>query len=296
MRVVVTGVKVQFRRHTAAIISAPRPGERHVVVLYSILCAWKLNVFILQQNVYRYKCLWEAHCDKTGQATMKTGLGTWGSKTAWHWGRPSVICRGNCDVRIIQTPLMHPPFHIYCLVYNILFSDFVFLMDVIPPFPLRYTTRWRGDLGTCGTRRGTHWVSCIKASSSLLRITSVDSRYVNARFQRSAKSIYGAAEGEPEPRSITVDEEGEGEDPASVAWPRTLSEYGASWASYDDRFQHRACCLSSFVRTNLVRFGRQHGCNQVIRRLRIREFREGQQARRESLDIFRRKSVQKRVS
>ena len=49
-----------------------------------------------------------------------------------------------------------------------------------------------------------------------------------------------------------MDKEGEDEDPASVAWPRTLSEYGASWASYDDRFQHRARCLSSFIRTNIV--------------------------------------------
>ena len=60
MRVVVTGAKVQFRRETAAVISAPRPGERHVVVLYSILRAY---VFSLQQNVYRYKRLWETHCD-----------------------------------------------------------------------------------------------------------------------------------------------------------------------------------------------------------------------------------------
>ena len=66
------GGQGQFRRQTAAVISAPRPGERHVVVLYSILRAWNLNVFNLQQNVYRYKRLWEIHCDKTGHTTTKT--------------------------------------------------------------------------------------------------------------------------------------------------------------------------------------------------------------------------------
>ena len=77
-------------------------------------------------------------------------------------------------------------------------------------------------------------MSCIRASSALLRIARADSRYVNARFQRLAKSICGAVEGEPESRPIPVDEEGEGGDTTSVAWPRALSEYGASWVSCFD--------------------------------------------------------------
>ena len=93
-------------------------------------------------------------------------------------------------------------------------------MDVIHPF-LSDTQQGgathRGDLGTCGTRGGTHCVSYIRAYDALLRITSTDSRYLNVKFQRLAKSIYGAAEGERESRSIPVDEVGEGEDAASVA-------------------------------------------------------------------------------
>ena len=89
------------------------------------------------------------------------------------------------------------------------------------------------DLGGCGRRGGTHWVSWIRVSSALLRINGVDSRYVNARFQIVGRSICGAVEGECVSRSIS-DEGGVGEDAAREAWPRTLSQYGASWASCFD--------------------------------------------------------------
>lgn len=41
----------------------------------------------------------------------------------------------------------------------------------------------RRDLSGCGTRGRTHCVSWIRMYSTLLRITGVDSRYLNARFQ-----------------------------------------------------------------------------------------------------------------
>ena len=83
-------------------------------------------------------------------------------------------------------------------------------------------------------RGGTHWVSWIRASSALLRISGVDSRYVNARFHILGRSICGADERECESRSIPGDEKGVSEDAAMDACPRTLSQYGASSASCFD--------------------------------------------------------------
>ena len=101
--------------------------------------------------------------------------------------------------------------------------------DVRPPSRV-----CKRDLGGCGRRGGTHWVSWIRVSSALLRVTGLDSRYVNARFQILRRSICGVVDGECMSRSIS-DGEGEvGEDAAREAWPRTLSQYGASWASCFD--------------------------------------------------------------
>ena len=101
--------------------------------------------------------------------------------------------------------------------------------DVRPPSRV-----CRRDVGGCGRRGRTHWVSWIRVSSALLRITGVDSRYVNARFQILGRSICGAVECECVSRSIADDEGGMGEVAAREAWPRTLSQYGASWASCFD--------------------------------------------------------------
>ena len=57
---------------------------------------------------------------------------------------------------------------------------------------------------------------------------------MNARFQILGRSMCGGAEEECESRSIPGDEEGIGDDTARAAWPRTLSQYGASWASCFD--------------------------------------------------------------
>jgi len=91
--------------------------------------------------------------------------------------------------------------------------------------------RLRGfAVGGCERRSATYWVSWMSVSSALVRISGVDSRYVNARFQiwagRSASRL-----------SMSVNQGSflmakgrwvrilQGE-----AWPRALSQYGASWA------------------------------------------------------------------
>jgi len=64
--------------------------------------------------------------------------------------------------------------------------------------------------------------------------SGVDSRYVNARFQITGRPICVTAECECVSRSIP-DGKGEvGEDAPREAWPRALSQYGASWASCFD--------------------------------------------------------------
>jgi len=74
----------------------------------------------------------------------------------------------------------------------------------------------------------------MRASSALLRISGVDSRYVNARSQILGRSICIAAECEYVSRSIP-DGKGEvGEDAPREAWPRALSQYGTSWVSCFD--------------------------------------------------------------
>ena len=54
---------------------------------------------------------------------------------------------------------------------------------------------------------------------------------MNARFQILGRSICVAAECECESRSIPDGKAGVGEDAPREAWPRALSQYGASWAS-----------------------------------------------------------------
>jgi len=101
--------------------------------------------------------------------------------------------------------------------------------DVRPPSRVR-----KKDVGGCGRRSATHWVSWMRVSSALLRISGVDSRYVNARFQILGRSIRVAAEYECESRSIPNGKAGVGEDAPREAWPRALSQYGASCASCFD--------------------------------------------------------------
>jgi len=80
----------------------------------------------------------------------------------------------------------------------------------------------------------THWVTWMRVSSALLRMSGVDSRFVNARFQILGRSICVAAECECVSRSIPDGKGGVGEDAPRKAWPRALSQYGASWASCFD--------------------------------------------------------------
>jgi len=101
--------------------------------------------------------------------------------------------------------------------------------DVRPPSRV-----CKRDVGGCGRRTATHWVSWMRVSSALLRISGVDSRYVNARFQIFGRSICVAAECECVSRSIPDGKGGVGEDAPREAWPRALSQYGASWASCFD--------------------------------------------------------------
>jgi len=101
--------------------------------------------------------------------------------------------------------------------------------DVRPPSRV-----CKRDVGGCGRRGATHWVSWMRVSSALLRIFGVDSSYVNARFQILGRSICVAAECECVSRSILDGKGGVGEDTPREAWPRALSQYGASWASCFD--------------------------------------------------------------
>jgi len=71
---------------------------------------------------------------------------------------------------------------------------------------------YRGVVGGCGRRSATHWVSWMRVTSALLRISGVDSRYVNARFQIMGRSICIAAECECVSRSIPDGKGGVGED------------------------------------------------------------------------------------
>jgi len=89
-------------------------------------------------------------------------------------------------------------------------------------------------VGGCGRRSATHWVSWMRVSSALLRISDVNSRYVNARFQILGRSICVAVECECVSRSIPDGKGGVGEDAPREACPRALSQYGASCASCFD--------------------------------------------------------------
>jgi len=99
--------------------------------------------------------------------------------------------------------------------------------DVKPP-----STVCNGVAGGCGRRVVVHWVSWMTASSALLRLSGVDSRYVNGRFQILVRSICVAAECVS--RSIPDGKGGVGESTTREAWPRALSQYGASWGSCFD--------------------------------------------------------------
>ena len=66
-----------------------------------------------------------------------------------------------------------------------------------------------------------------QTASALLRISGVDSRYGNARFQILGRSICVVAEYECVSRSIPCGKGRVGEDAPREAWPRALSQYGA---------------------------------------------------------------------
>ena len=76
-----------------------------------------------------------------------------------------------------------------------------------------------------------HWVSRMSVSSALVRISGVDSRYVNARFQILGRSICVVAGCACVSRSIPDGKGGLGEDALKEAWPRALGQHRASWAS-----------------------------------------------------------------
>ena len=97
----------------------------------------------------------------------------------------------------------------------------MYARDVRPPS--RVLQR---EVGGCGRRSATHWVSWMRVSSALLRISGADSRYVNARFQILGRSICAAAECECVSRSIPDDKEGVCEDAPREAWPRALRQVG----------------------------------------------------------------------